>query len=186
MTDEEIMGMPQGGKKLMSIQQNQQFRSHTMKRKKKKFILCLLATIASLFITSIFLSRMDEMERSYDYSQVQEIGGMVVDIQEHYHVSSGSSYTEVIELENDTTVDIGTGSTPRDNIGDRVTVYTDGRYYEFSEYGIADDNSGGFWYIILPSLLLFACLILWGIWFGWKGFLTGACLLLVAYGMMAV
>lgn len=145
---------------------------------------CLAATLTALSITGMCMDRVERIEADYDYSTVKELSGVVTEVEYCNDIDTGNGYhIETIELENGREVDISIGGASPDKVGDEVSVYTDGKHYEFTQKGIALDNSGGFIYFIVPSLLLLGCLILCGAWFGWKGFLLAAVSLLLAYGV---
>ncbi len=152
----------------------------------KELSVCLIAMLMALGITGICFHEENRVEAGYDYSTVKELSGVVTRVEcytDGLHESFPVFRTVTIELEDGREVDIDIGTAGGYKVGDKVIIYTDGKSYHFTQVGICWDNTKIVYYGIAPAILLTLCIILWGVWFGWKGVLFVAVALLLVFAI---
>lgn len=153
---------------------------------KHKFAKCFLLSCVALIITVLCINRIDYVEQNYDYSNIYEVHGTVTKVGDRAYDSSlsgGDSRYEMIDLEDGGQVTINIGGAMPDSVGDYVTVYTDGTYCEFTERGVAMDNTNTFIFLLIPCIFIMLAFVAWVICYGWKGFLIAFIMFLLIYGI---
>lgn len=86
---------------------------------------------------------------NYDYSQISIIKGTILEI-----TARNDCFYCVAELEDKTTQNVYMGDSLKFAVGDKIPIYTDGKYYELTEDNCFYKSSNVGNYIIIKAIAL--------------------------------
>ena len=150
---------------------------------KLRFLICIVFTIPCVICTKMLLDDMENKVENYDYSQIEEIDGIVTNayIEESYSdgtATHSTAYLE-IELENGENVKINTGTKLNHEEGDSVIVYTDGKHYGIRKESVAMDATNSFINFFVAGIVgVFMCSC-WIVLMGWKSILIAFLIMVI-------
>lgn len=97
-------------------------------RKYNMFLFPIFLFIICLGFFSLGYDKVNRIERSFDYNTIYEVTGMVEEIR-----ISDEETILTVAFPDEIEIEFSDGKTMKHAVGDEVSVYTDGIYYEFSE-----------------------------------------------------
>lgn len=109
-------------------------------------IVLLIIGIAALTFCNFSIKIITE---NYDYSQISIVKGTILEI-----TARDDYFYCVTELEDETMQNVYMGDSLKFAVGDKIPIYTDGKYYELTEDNCFYKSSNVRYYVIIKAITL--------------------------------
>ena len=155
----------------------------------KKMLVVIALTIFVIFYSKLCSRDADAALEKYDYSQVSAVQATVLNTYTNHNMNSngtgGTSKTVQLLLEDGKEISIAIGGASAPSDGEKVTIYTDGYDYSFTERGVAIQNTKGYFAnTFVPCILIIALFVfIIGYIKGWQGVLIAIGAMLFIFKM---
>lgn len=93
---------------------------------------------------------------NYDYSQIFIVKGTILEI-----TAKNDCFYCVAELEDKTTLNVYMGDSLKFAVGDKIPIYTDGKYYELTEDNCFFKSSNVRYYVIIKAITMIFLIFLY-------------------------
>lgn len=112
-------------------------------------LVCLVLFIMGVVTLTFCNFSIKIRTENYDYSQIFIVKGTILEI-----TARNDCFYCVVELEDKTTQNVYMGDSLKFAIGDKIPIYTDGKYYELTEDNCFYKSSDVRYYVIIKAITM--------------------------------